>query len=264
MAPRRPRRSSGRWRARAGGDAGPSEPPLPPDVAAHAAQLEAERLPLLRRQLHALGLIASRRSRAALARRLARALHAQRALARLPAASHDRFDRARAGHVARAGGYCRLCGGAVSPPRRTFCCDECVHFHRLRTSGAHVRKALAIRDEGIRSLCGINALAAYRKAVLEVRTALAKPAPARVIGTVVTGGPSSETGSASAALDKAHTSRATAALALEVAVRGGHFEKHATLSSEKAASDSSSSLLAASSLSSASSGSVSLPLVDLV
>ena len=92
----------------------------------------------------------------------------------------ERYDTARAGTV--AGGAqlcgCRLCGAAILPPRRTFCCDECapshplamapltmtplacavrsgcsptrrrcVHFHLLRTSGAHIRKALALRDD---------------------------------------------------------------------------------------------------------------------
>ena len=97
-------------------------------------------------------------------------------------------------------GRCRLCGGAIRPPKKTFCCDErvftpalplfseeapftalaagrrvrfscrreseemsqswaesrCVHFHLLRTSGPHVRKALALRDGRRCALCGVD------------------------------------------------------------------------------------------------------------
>ena len=54
-----------------------------------------------------------------------------------------------AGHV--QGGAlegCRLCGGPIPPPRRTFCADECVHFHLLRTSGAHIRRAAGRKAPG--------------------------------------------------------------------------------------------------------------------
>jgi hypothetical protein len=48
---------------------------------------------------------------------------------------------------------CRWCSKSVMPPRRTFCSDECVHQHRLRTSTQYLRQCVYKRDNGICSLC---------------------------------------------------------------------------------------------------------------
>ena len=69
------------------------------------------------------------------ARRASAVLDAQSTGAR-GGAMPSRFDTERAGRA--AGGRaaaCRLCAAPVPAPRRTFCTDECAHFHMLRTSG---------------------------------------------------------------------------------------------------------------------------------
>ena len=63
-------------------------------------------------------------------------------------------------------------GGPIAAPRRTFCCDECVHFHTLRTSGRAVRAALLVRDGGVCALCGVDAGAAHKGAAAAVAEAV--------------------------------------------------------------------------------------------
>ena len=175
------RAKRGNWRRRAG-DASANSP-TNAAVGEGAAQLEASLSTAeLRAELLSFGLRPGCRTKAGLAERLGRARRAAAASEALYAHSEpraERYDTARAGTV--AGGAqlcgCRLCGAAILPPRRTFCCDECapsptcdgsmtmtplacavrsrcsptrrrcVHFHLLRTSGAHIRKALALRDD---------------------------------------------------------------------------------------------------------------------
>ena len=48
---------------------------------------------------------------------------------------------------------CRWCSGSVLPPRRTFCSDECVHQHRLRTNSTYLRTCVYKRDNGICAIC---------------------------------------------------------------------------------------------------------------
>ena len=48
---------------------------------------------------------------------------------------------------------CRWCCGSVLPPRRTFCCDNCVHEHRLRTNSRYMRTCVYRRDNGICAEC---------------------------------------------------------------------------------------------------------------
>jgi hypothetical protein len=85
-----------------------------------------------------------------------------------------RFDTIRAGCVGGATrSSCCLCSGPIPPPRRSFCCDECVHSHSLRTSGAHVRKAVAIRDKGVCAMCRVDAAAAHASARKAVAAAVA-------------------------------------------------------------------------------------------
>lgn len=48
---------------------------------------------------------------------------------------------------------CRWCSGSVQPPRRTFCSNECVHQHRIRTNQRYMRECVYKRDNGICALC---------------------------------------------------------------------------------------------------------------
>ena len=173
------RAKRGNWRRRAG-DASTASPADPTDAAAGevATELEASlSVAELRAELLSFGLRPGCRTKAGLAERLGRARRAAAASEALYAHREpraERYDTARAGMVACGAQLCgcRLCGAAILPPRRTFCCEECVphllnmapftpavrpscspmrprcvHFHLLRTSGAHIRKALALRDD---------------------------------------------------------------------------------------------------------------------
>lgn len=55
-------------------------------------------------------------------------------------------------------GTCRWCGGAVQPPRRTFCSDECVHQHKIRTQPGYAADLVVQRDGGVCQICGINCM----------------------------------------------------------------------------------------------------------
>lgn len=58
---------------------------------------------------------------------------------------------------------CRWCKGAVKPPRRTFCSDECVHEWKIRSSPSYVRQQIKKRDKGTCQLCGFNVVKAHRE-----------------------------------------------------------------------------------------------------
>lgn len=130
----------------------------------------------LRAALKAEGLRPKGRKKIALAESLYRARRAMEVLRaddamlqRLP----ERYDKSRAGTMLGVRlTECRLCRGPLLARRRTFCCDECVHFHTLRTSGRAVRDALLVRDKGVCALCGVNAYAAYKDAKAAVWTAV--------------------------------------------------------------------------------------------
>jgi 5-methylcytosine-specific restriction endonuclease McrA len=51
---------------------------------------------------------------------------------------------------------CRWCGTEVTPPRRTFCGDDCVHEWSVRSSAAYARTKVWERDKGVCALCGVN------------------------------------------------------------------------------------------------------------
>lgn len=51
---------------------------------------------------------------------------------------------------------CRWCQGDVYAPRRTFCSDNCVHEHRLRTNNKYLRECVYKRDKGICAECSID------------------------------------------------------------------------------------------------------------
>ena len=208
------RSGGGGWRRRAG-DARPSGSTQPSvSDAVEAASLEASLSAAeLRAELLAFGLKPGARAKSALALRLLRARRAAAAsearygAGRAGGSGGDlppRFDGERAGHVTAETALeaCRLCGASIPPPRRTFCTDECVHFHMLRTSGAHIRKALALRDSRRCALCGVDVGAALDEARRAVRAAMG----------AVGGG-----------------DRETAVAALAASVAGGPFEAHARL-----------------------------------
>lgn len=49
---------------------------------------------------------------------------------------------------------CRWCKGAVMPPRRSWCSDECVHEFLIRSGAESLRRAVYKRDKGICKQCG--------------------------------------------------------------------------------------------------------------
>ncbi len=62
------------------------------------------------------------------------------------------------GHIRGPHGFrlCRFCKREVSPPRKTFCSDSCVHEWKLRSSTKYLRKFVYERDLGICAKCGID------------------------------------------------------------------------------------------------------------
>lgn len=60
---------------------------------------------------------------------------------------------------AKAEKKCRWCGLDVhrlSPKRRTFCSDECVHEFSLRSSSSYMRQYIAKRDKYKCQICGLD------------------------------------------------------------------------------------------------------------
>ena len=160
--------------------AGDLQAPPPPDEATAAEAQTLERAltaDSLRAALLAFGLKPGGRAKSVMALRLLRARRAATASEALSTTSSSgklppRFDSERAGNMGGSSlEACRLCAGEIMPPRRSFCCDECVHFHLLRTSGSHVRKALALRDQRRCVLCSTDAGIAYAAACKAVRAA---------------------------------------------------------------------------------------------
>jgi len=58
---------------------------------------------------------------------------------------------------------CRWCRGPVTPPRRTFCGDQCVHEWKIRSSPWYVRQQIKKRDKGTCQRCGFNVVKAHRE-----------------------------------------------------------------------------------------------------
>lgn len=48
---------------------------------------------------------------------------------------------------------CRWCSSTLSGKRRSFCSDECVHQHKLRSDVGYMRNAVYLRDQGICAMC---------------------------------------------------------------------------------------------------------------
>ena len=77
---------------------------------------------------------------------------------------------------------CRWCKGDVLPPKRTFCCANCVHEHRLRTRTAYMRDCVYRRDRGICVQCKTDTKSQARQVIANpaVREALNVPRNRRV------------------------------------------------------------------------------------
>lgn len=85
---------------------------------------------------------------------------------KLPEPSTQRIDQERAGWVnpkQRPKGpsgrpLCRWCEQEIPEKsgRRTFCSDDCVHEHRIRTDPGYVREAVFKRDQGVCAVCGFD------------------------------------------------------------------------------------------------------------
>jgi 5-methylcytosine-specific restriction protein A len=51
---------------------------------------------------------------------------------------------------------CRWCGVEVPKGRRSFCSDDCVHEHKLRSDPGYLRDQVFQRDFGVCALCGTD------------------------------------------------------------------------------------------------------------
>lgn len=51
---------------------------------------------------------------------------------------------------------CRWCSQEVPKGRRSFCSDECVHQHKLRSDPGYLRDQVFKRDQGICAVCRID------------------------------------------------------------------------------------------------------------
>jgi len=51
---------------------------------------------------------------------------------------------------------CRWCGVEVPKGRRSFCSDDCVHEHKLRSDPGYLREQVFQRDFGVCALCGTD------------------------------------------------------------------------------------------------------------
>ena len=51
---------------------------------------------------------------------------------------------------------CRWCDGPVTPPRLSWCSQECVNEYLIRSSASHIRHAVRTRDKGVCAICGLD------------------------------------------------------------------------------------------------------------
>eukprot|EP00746_Dinoflagellata_sp_MGD_P045380 gnl/MRDRNA2_/MRDRNA2_211206_c0_seq1.p1 gnl/MRDRNA2_/MRDRNA2_211206_c0~~gnl/MRDRNA2_/MRDRNA2_211206_c0_seq1.p1 ORF type:complete len:469 (+),score=38.04 gnl/MRDRNA2_/MRDRNA2_211206_c0_seq1:98-1408(+) len=72
-------------------------------------------------------------------------------------------DRASSARGPRGNILCRWCGDETASRSSTFCSSECVHQHKIRSSGQYIRQCVLIRDKGICARCGLNAHLLYRQ-----------------------------------------------------------------------------------------------------
>lgn len=58
---------------------------------------------------------------------------------------------------------CRWCRGPITEKRRrTFCSDDCVHEHKIRSDPGYVRSQVFKRDHGICAECGLDTEAMFK------------------------------------------------------------------------------------------------------
>lgn len=57
---------------------------------------------------------------------------------------------------------CRWCSQEVQPPRLTFCCDDCVEQHKIRTQPGFAKVRVFERDHGVCALCGVDTCASLK------------------------------------------------------------------------------------------------------
>lgn len=58
---------------------------------------------------------------------------------------------------------CRRCSVEVPKGRLTFCGDQCIHEHRIRTDPGYVRKCVMERDLGVCAACQLDTVALKRE-----------------------------------------------------------------------------------------------------
>ena len=51
---------------------------------------------------------------------------------------------------------CRWCSNEVPKGRRSFCGDDCVHQHKLRSDPGYLRQMVERRDHGVCALCRLD------------------------------------------------------------------------------------------------------------
>jgi 5-methylcytosine-specific restriction protein A len=66
---------------------------------------------------------------------------------------------------------CWWCKTEVTPPRRSWCSDECVHEWQIRSNVGYMRSCVFGRDSGICKSCGIDTVKRQQDARLELRAA---------------------------------------------------------------------------------------------
>lgn len=67
---------------------------------------------------------------------------------------------------------CRWCGQEVPRGRQTFCSNDCVREHKIRTNPGYVRQLLFARDRGVCAICGLDTVAEEQRLALEITAAL--------------------------------------------------------------------------------------------
>jgi 5-methylcytosine-specific restriction endonuclease McrA len=78
-------------------------------------------------------------------------------------------DRLAKGPNGRA--LCRWCQQEVPKGRSTFCSNECVHEHKIRTNPGYVRQLLFKRDRGVCAVCGLDTVQEEQRLALEINAA---------------------------------------------------------------------------------------------
>ena len=65
--------------------------------------------------------------------------------------SHKKLPKGKTGRP-----LCRWCDQEVPKGRRSFCSEQCVHEHKLRSDPGYLREQVFARDHGICAACGVD------------------------------------------------------------------------------------------------------------